>query len=73
HQAQAAEAAHEGSNVVLATGTSSGKSLAFTLPAMARIVSGGGTRKEPTALYIAPTKALADLLIPRKCSNAIAT
>ena len=37
HQAVAAEAAHAGSHVVLSTGTASGKSLAYQLPALTAI------------------------------------
>ena len=37
HQAAAADAAHAGQHVVLATGTASGKSLAYQLPALAAI------------------------------------
>ena len=59
HQVSAADLAHEGRHVVLATGTSSGKSLAFTLAAMASILSDPDARHQPTALYLAPTKALA--------------
>ena len=34
HQVEAANAAHEGKHVVVATGTASGKSLAYQLPAL---------------------------------------
>jgi DEAD/DEAH box helicase domain-containing protein len=55
HQVQAAEAAHAGRSVVVATGTASGKSLAYQLPALTRLT------EDPRAcvLYLAPTKALA--------------
>ncbi|MFC7326206.1 DEAD/DEAH box helicase [Marinactinospora rubrisoli] len=53
HQVAAAELAHAGSNVIIATGTASGKSLAFLLPAAAAVEGGG------TVLYLSPTKALA--------------
>ncbi len=53
HQAEAAELAAAGQNVIISTGTASGKSLGYLLPALAAIQAGG------TALYIAPTKALA--------------
>lgn len=61
HQAAAADAAHAGQHVVLATGTASGKSLAYQLPALAAIHTGRGRRGErgATVLYVAPTKALA--------------
>jgi DEAD/DEAH box helicase domain-containing protein len=55
HQAEAAEAAHAGDHVVLSTGTASGKSLGYLLPALSRLLEEPGAR----ALYIAPTKALA--------------
>ncbi|WP_231366251.1 DEAD/DEAH box helicase [Zhihengliuella flava] len=62
HQVQAASAAHAGEHVILATGTASGKSLAYQLPALSRIVS--AARAAPngdgaTVLYLSPTKALA--------------
>ena len=58
HQAQAADLAWRGRDVVLATGTASGKSLAYLLPALtaARAASG---RPRGSTLYLAPTKALA--------------
>jgi len=61
HQVEAAEAAHAGRHVVLATGTASGKSLAYQLPALTAIRSGRGPRGQrgATVLYLAPTKALA--------------
>lgn len=56
HQVAAAELAHAGTSVVVSTGTASGKSLAYVLPILSDIV-GGSTA---TALYLAPTKALAN-------------
>ena len=52
HQVAAASAAHAGRHVAIATGTASGKSLAFLLPVLA-------APPRSTALYLAPTKALA--------------
>lgn len=61
HQAVAAEAAWAGQHVVLATGTASGKSLAYQLPALTSVRAARGTRGQRGAgvLYLAPTKALA--------------
>src|SRR5215470_4982544 len=53
HQAAAAEHARAGRNVILATGTASGKSVGYLAPALTAIADGG------TALYLAPTRALA--------------
>ncbi len=53
HQAAAADLARAGQNVILATGTASGKSVGYLAPALTGIAEGG------TALYLAPTKALA--------------
>jgi DEAD/DEAH box helicase domain-containing protein len=55
HQAEAAALAHDGHDVVVATGTASGKSLAYQLPVLSRLV----TDTRATALYLSPTKALA--------------
>src|SRR5690606_23610922 len=55
HQYRAATLAWEGRHVVVATGTASGKSLAYQLPALARLL----TDPRATVLYLAPTKALA--------------
>ena len=61
HQVDAAELAHSGRHVVLATGTASGKSLAYLMPALSSVLD--GTRalngRGATALYLSPTKALA--------------
>ena len=61
HQAAAADAAHAGQHVVLSTGTASGKSLAYQLPALTAALEGRGARGQrgATTLYLAPTKALA--------------
>ena len=53
HQAEAADLAQSGQSVIISTGTASGKSLCYLLPALAGILDGG------TALYLAPTRALA--------------
>jgi DEAD/DEAH box helicase domain-containing protein len=55
HQAAAADLAWSGRSVVLATGTASGKSLAYQLPALTSALAHRGT-----TLYLAPTKALAN-------------
>src|SRR5699024_12083225 len=52
-QVTAANHALQGRHVVLATGTASGKSLAYQLPVAADVADGVST-----ALYLAPTKAL---------------
>ena len=61
HQVQAAEAAYAGRHVVLSTGTASGKSLAFQLPALTRVLAARRPNGRPgaTTLYLSPTKALA--------------
>jgi DEAD/DEAH box helicase domain-containing protein len=53
HQAEAAQLARSGRNVIISTGTASGKSLGYLVPALTSVLNGG------TALYIAPTRALA--------------
>ncbi len=55
HQAEAWDAARRGENVVLATGTASGKTLGYNLPVLAALMENENTR----ALYLFPTKALA--------------
>jgi DEAD/DEAH box helicase domain-containing protein len=53
HQAEAVSAVREGRNVVLATETASGKSLAYTVPAFERAMDHGGR-----TLYLGPQNAL---------------
>jgi DEAD/DEAH box helicase domain-containing protein len=55
HQAKAVDLARSGANVAVATGTASGKSLAYHLPILERFLLEPGA----TALYLFPTKALA--------------
>jgi DEAD/DEAH box helicase domain-containing protein len=61
HQVEVAEAVRAGRHVAVATGTASGKSLAYLLPVLTAVREGadapGG--RGVTALYLAPTKALA--------------
>ncbi|AWZ08616.1 DEAD/DEAH box helicase [Streptomyces sp. ICC1] len=61
HQAAAAEHALDGESVVVATGTASGKSLAYLAPVLSALVDGSEAPngRGATALYLAPTKALA--------------
>ncbi len=55
HQAETWEAAGRGEDVVVTTGTASGKSLAFTLPVLDALARDPHAR----ALFVYPTKALA--------------
>ena len=55
HQAQAIEAVRHGEHVVVATGTASGKTLAYNVPVVETILLDPRAR----ALYLFPTKALA--------------
>ena len=61
HQVEAADLAHAGSHVAVATGTASGKSIAFGMVALTRILDGthAPDGRGSTTLYLAPTKALA--------------
>ncbi len=54
HQADAYDAIHAGRNVVICTGTASGKSLCYQLPVLARLYE----QPESRALFLFPTKAL---------------
>lgn len=55
HQSQAWTHARSGGNVILATGTASGKTLAYNLPVLSALTENPQAR----ALYLFPTKALA--------------
>jgi DEAD/DEAH box helicase domain-containing protein len=55
HQAAAYAAARAGGNMIVTTGTASGKTLAFNLPVLDSLATDRHTR----ALYLYPTKALA--------------
>ncbi len=55
HQAAAAEAVHDGKNVVIVTPTASGKTLCYNMPVLNAILEDTDTR----AIYLFPTKALA--------------
>ncbi|MCK8677950.1 DEAD/DEAH box helicase [Streptomyces lichenis] len=61
HQAEAAELALDGRSVVIATGTASGKSLAYLAPVLSTLLDGSeaANGRGATALYLSPTKALA--------------
>lgn len=61
HQAAAAECALDGESVVIATGTASGKSLAYLAPVLSTLLDGSEAPngRAATALYLSPTKALA--------------
>jgi DEAD/DEAH box helicase domain-containing protein len=55
HQAEAYAVAREGRNLIVTTGTASGKTLAFNLPVLDTLAADPRSR----ALYVYPTKALA--------------
>ncbi|EMF01969.1 helicase/secretion neighborhood DEAH-box helicase [Streptomyces mobaraensis NBRC 13819 = DSM 40847] len=61
HQALMAEHALRGESAVVATGTASGKSLAYLAPVLSTLLDGSEAPngRGATALYLAPTKALA--------------
>ena len=59
HQLEAANTARSGSDIVIATPTASGKSLGFWLPVIESIQATRDKLRTASALYIAPTKALA--------------
>ena len=70
HQVEFADLAHDHHHAAISTPTGSGKSLAYLMPVLAATTAAAGlplsqgirprfTRQRPTALYIAPTKALA--------------
>lgn len=62
HQLATAEAAYAGQHVVVATGTASGKSLGYLLPAFATLSfahAASPHRRTASVLYLSPTKALA--------------
>ncbi|HCR72701.1 MAG TPA: ATP-dependent helicase [Anaerolineae bacterium] len=55
HQHSAWTQVHENKNIILSTSTASGKTLAYNLPVLAKIIE----EPESRALYLFPTKALA--------------
>lgn len=64
HQRRALDLLADGRDVIVTTGTASGKSLIFTAPALQALAQGrqGSSldgHRAPTVLYLAPTKALA--------------
>ena len=73
HQKQAADLAHDGSHVVISTGTASGKSFGYLLPVLSDIVGGAAapSGRAATALYLSPTKALAADQMARLSALAI--
>jgi DEAD/DEAH box helicase domain-containing protein len=74
HQRQCADLLHAGQHAVVATGTASGKSLAYHLPVLDALLRSG---LDARALYLYPTKALARdqhsdlerLLLAAECSD----
>jgi DEAD/DEAH box helicase domain-containing protein len=54
HQLEAWTHSRNGENIILSTGTASGKTLAYNLPVIAELITNPNSR----ALYIFPTKAL---------------
>ncbi|HEX7537213.1 MAG TPA: DEAD/DEAH box helicase [Dermatophilaceae bacterium] len=73
HQREAADWAHDGTHVVLSTGTASGKSLGYLLPVLSDVVDGSAapSGRGATALYLSPTKALAGDQLARLTALAI--
>ena len=55
HQAEAVNLARKGENVMVSTSSASGKSLCYNIPVLETIL----TQRDSRALYLFPTKALA--------------
>jgi DEAD/DEAH box helicase domain-containing protein len=78
HQALAADHAHAGRHVVVSTGTASGKSLAYLVPALSELAAASVPASSlhrrldrgPTVLYLSPTKALAHDQLSSLCAIA---
>lgn len=73
HQRAAIDLASAGQHVVLATGTASGKSLGYLAPVLSAASEGAATPggRGATAIYLAPTKALASDQLARIESLAV--
>jgi DEAD/DEAH box helicase domain-containing protein len=73
HQREAADAAHAGEHVVISTGTASGKSLGYLLPALSDVVDGSSAPngRGASVLYLSPTKALAQDQLSRLAALAL--
>ena len=61
HQVETADIARAGENVIVATGTASGKSLGYLMPVLDAAIRGTSapSGRGSTTLYLSPTKALA--------------
>ncbi|SLM97436.1 DEAD/DEAH box helicase [Brevibacterium yomogidense] len=61
HQVETADIARAGENVIVATGTASGKSLGYLMPVLDAAIRGTAapSGRGSTTLYLSPTKALA--------------
>src|SRR5665647_79168 len=73
HQREAADCAHDGTHIVISTGTASGKSLGYLIPVLSDVVDGASapSGRGATALYLSPTKALAADQLARLSALAI--
>ena len=73
HQRAAIDLAAAGRHVVLATGTASGKSLGYLAPVLSAASEGAATPggRGATAIYLAPTKALAADQLARIAALAV--
>ena len=73
HQRETADLAHDGSHVVISTGTASGKSLGYLVPVLSDVLDGAAapSGRGTTALYLSPTKALAADQMTRLTALAI--
>jgi DEAD/DEAH box helicase domain-containing protein len=62
HQVELADLGHKGQSAVISTGTASGKSLAYLMPAVSAVLDSRdrGATNGATVLYVSPTKALAN-------------
>ena len=62
HQVEFADLGHKGQSAVISTGTASGKSLGYLLPAVSAVLASrdDGVVHGATVLYVSPTKALAN-------------